>query len=586
MWHLLRFGRLTDEDLAAIHAFLPTIRPVAHAISTLASPTWCAVCEKEHGLEEVNEIEISEAVRIDFIAHVVLADGPVGFYGEGGLQASPCASSRATDERPADVGEQCSRVQAAAGSLRGASASPRPRRRPQLELAGPRPPGHVAALTEGPFPRRHRARGGTMIGSGLRFREEDSPPSLRMNRLALLLSLVVAAPAYSQTGWAAIDVGTTEDILAISPQLDQTLMIVGTNGFAARASTILINQWNEVDLGTTEDVLSIVRHGSRGFWVSGRNGVMRHSDDRGATWQDKDLPDLTQSYVLTSAPGNGVFAFGSSGSAYASSSPTGSWQTRETGITSALHSLDRYPSTVIPFGLAVGDGGTLLSVDERGTVWTPKSSGTTENLHDILRVSDTDWLIVGGGGLILRSSDGGETWSPRTSGTTATLYGLAGSISEQRVLAVGENGTALESTNAGETWAPRGTGTDATLYAAFLRGAGNWLVAGAGGTLLQASVGVASEPGVSDVGYVISEVSPNPVVEHAAISLSIDRPQRVAAELVNGLGRRVRVLHTGWMAAGEAHTLRIEASGLAPGLYVVHVQGETFADTRRMTVMR
>ncbi|GAB5536755.1 MAG: photosynthesis system II assembly factor Ycf48 [Rubricoccaceae bacterium] len=404
-----------------------------------------------------------------------------------------------------------------------------------------------------------------------------------MKWFALLLSLIVACPVWGQSGWAVIDAGTTEDILAISPQIDQALMIIGTNGFAARANPILISQWGVVDLGTTEDLLSIVRYGSRGFWVSGRNGVMRHSADRGSSWQDKDLPDLTQSYVLASAPGNAVFAFGNAGGAYVSGSPTASWQTRNTGITGALHSLERYPFTVRPFGLVVGEGGILLSVNETGATWTPISSGTTEDLHDILRVTETDWLIVGSGGLILKSSDGGETWSPRTSGTTATLYGLAGSTGDPRVLAVGENGTALESTDAGETWVSRETGTDATLYAAFLRAASSWLVAGAGGTLLQASVGVASESG-PEVGYRLSEISPNPVAARAAISLSVDRSQRVIVELVDGLGRRVRTLHEG--AVASSTTVPIEAVGLPPGMYVVHVQGETFTESRQMTVVQ
>lgn len=70
------YARLTDEDLAAIHAFLATMRPVAHAINNLAPPTWCTVCEQEHGLGEQNEIEVPEGVPID----LALLDDYVGTY--------------------------------------------------------------------------------------------------------------------------------------------------------------------------------------------------------------------------------------------------------------------------------------------------------------------------------------------------------------------------------------------------------------------------------------------------------------------------------------------------------------------------
>ena len=70
------YRNLTDEDLAAIHTFLQTMRPVAHAISNAAEPTWCAVCEQEHGLGERNAIEVPEAAPID----PALLDDYVGAY--------------------------------------------------------------------------------------------------------------------------------------------------------------------------------------------------------------------------------------------------------------------------------------------------------------------------------------------------------------------------------------------------------------------------------------------------------------------------------------------------------------------------
>lgn len=58
------FRHLSDEDLTALHAFLQTRHPVAHAISNLAPPTMCAVCGQEHGLGAINRREKPKGVAV------------------------------------------------------------------------------------------------------------------------------------------------------------------------------------------------------------------------------------------------------------------------------------------------------------------------------------------------------------------------------------------------------------------------------------------------------------------------------------------------------------------------------------------
>lgn len=59
------YQHLTDEDLAAIYAFLQTMQPVAHFINNFAEPMLCNVCEQEHGLGELNQIDPLHGVAID-----------------------------------------------------------------------------------------------------------------------------------------------------------------------------------------------------------------------------------------------------------------------------------------------------------------------------------------------------------------------------------------------------------------------------------------------------------------------------------------------------------------------------------------
>ncbi|MCA9698086.1 MAG: hypothetical protein KC431_11225, partial [Myxococcales bacterium] len=68
----------------------------------------------------------------------------------------------------------------------------------------------------------------------------------------------------------------------------------------------------------------------------------------------------------------------------------------------------------------VGTGGTVAFVDlEQSSVSTP----TNVPLRGV--VGDDRTVVVGSGGLILSSDDRGASWEPRTSGTTDDLLAIA-----------------------------------------------------------------------------------------------------------------------------------------------------------------
>ena len=46
-WHLYR--NMTDDDLAAIFAYLKTVKPVMHHVDNTEPPTYCKICKQSHG---------------------------------------------------------------------------------------------------------------------------------------------------------------------------------------------------------------------------------------------------------------------------------------------------------------------------------------------------------------------------------------------------------------------------------------------------------------------------------------------------------------------------------------------------------
>lgn len=83
----------------------------------------------------------------------------------------------------------------------------------------------------------------------------------------------------------------------------------------------------------------------------------------------------------------------------------------------------------------------------------------------------------------------------------------------------------------------------------------------------------------------IDAVYPNPVVETASVTYSLDRPLDVTVTLFDGVGRVVRVLEEGPRGIGP-HTTSVEAAGLAAGTYFVQVRSVEGAEVRALSVAR
>jgi hypothetical protein len=84
----------------------------------------------------------------------------------------------------------------------------------------------------------------------------------------------------------------------------------------------------------------------------------------------------------------------------------------------------------------------------------------------------------------------------------------------------------------------------------------------------------------------VSAATPTPTWGRTELSLRAGAAQRVRADVFDTLGRRVATLFDGDVAAGESRALVLDGGVLAPGAYVVRVSGETFSETRRVTIVR
>ena len=81
------------------------------------------------------------------------------------------------------------------------------------------------------------------------------------------------------------------------------------------------------------------------------------------------------------------------------------------------------------------------------------------------------------------------------------------------------------------------------------------------------------------------EVAPNPTTQRARIQATLDRAADVRASVIDALGREVARLHDGTAPSGQL-ALEWDASGAAPGLYVVHMVVDGRPSVQTVTVAR
>ena len=86
--------------------------------------------------------------------------------------------------------------------------------------------------------------------------------------------------------------------------------------------------------------------------------------------------------------------------------------------------------------------------------------------------------------------------------------------------------------------------------------------------------------------YTLSAAYPNPFRTRTRFDLRVKKTQRVAVEVYNLLGQRVRTLFEGRLRAGNERTFAFEAGSLPSGLYLCRVKGETFTAARRVTLVQ
>ena len=86
--------------------------------------------------------------------------------------------------------------------------------------------------------------------------------------------------------------------------------------------------------------------------------------------------------------------------------------------------------------------------------------------------------------------------------------------------------------------------------------------------------------------FSLSQSYPNPFSETTRLTLVTPKAEWVDARLYNLQGRLIQTLYQGLTTPGLPLTLTLQAQGLANGLYLLHLQGESFSEIRKLTLVK
>ena len=99
-------------------------------------------------------------------------------------------------------------------------------------------------------------------------------------------------------------------------------------------------------------------------------------------------------------------------------------------------------------------------------------------------------------------------------------------------------------------------------------------------------IGTSSKAAAPVISGRLTAPYPNPLTGHARLTLTLARSDAVRVSLFDLLGREVRVLHDGMLAAETPHVISVRAESLPGGIYVVRATAGTFSESRTVVIQR
>lgn len=230
-----------------------------------------------------------------------------------------------------------------------------------------------------------------------------------------------------------------------------TVLVVGRAGLIAR-STDRGRRYQVVRPGLGGSLRALADNTAGGCLVGvGLAATVVHSLDSGKSWQRVPVAlgsEVELNGVVVEPKSRALIVGGSAGTLLRSNDCARSWSVVR-GATTEVNSLQVGESSTI---LALPARAPVLRSTDAGKTFVPAKMPGDSTLKCALSITTSDWVAVGDGGRIYRSTDDGRTFGVIASGTDANLRALAYDRATRALWIAGDSAVVLRSTDGGVTW--------------------------------------------------------------------------------------------------------------------------------------
>jgi hypothetical protein len=367
--------------------------------------------------------------------------------------------------------------------------------------------------------------------------------------------------------------------------------------------------WSAVNNGLVNiNFESLGSSGTTLFAGISYDGVYR-SNDHGASWTaaTNGLPSVVPYAFASTLNGTGdttLFVGTLSNGVFLSTDNGSHWTAASTGLpVTSIKDLVAFPNGTGGTELFAGTLCGVYHSTDNGTHWGAVNNGLTDTTIGALAAipngtGGTNLFAGTGGGFpgygtgAYRSTDNGGNWSAVNNGLqTHSVLSFAFSPNGKGGANVyaGTDSGVFVSTNNGANWSAANNDLKLAIFS--LKVFGTNLFAGTyfSGVYLRPLVDMVTgvEPSRNEVpkSVALRQNYPNPFNPSTVIRYALPSHSHVNLTIYNTLGQQVATLVNGEMEAGY-HEVRFDGSRLASGVYFYRLQAGTYAETRKLLLLK
>ncbi|KZZ62620.1 hypothetical protein A3762_13080 [Oleiphilus sp. HI0125] len=293
----------------------------------------------------------------------------------------------------------------------------------------------------------------------------------------------------------------SEYLLVDIENLGQRLVAVGARGHIIHSDS-RGSSWQQADVPVSVLLTAVDFVSSDKGWAVGHGGVILHSNDGGLSWvkqfdgnqANQSIIEQAEAYIAELE-----FELDESG---------GSDEDLEYELEDAQYALEdaeldaeigaSKPFLDVAFltdthGFAVGAYGFLFETTDGGRTWE-NAGDRLDNLDrfhlNAIKVLEGGNLIIAGeAGVLFTSSDKGQSWDTVNSPYEGSFFGVLPLKDKNSALVFGLRGNLFKTVNAGRSWSKVDSGTESSLMGGALDGNKQISITGNAGTVIVSNDG-------------------------------------------------------------------------------------------------